>query len=158
MLVIKILALMGAWLFFYNILRSKNKRIPGVKATVITLLFATLIFRLTIDIYATMDRAVFSFNEEGKVHLIASPLKIPANQGLNYCKQFTDQNKRVIQKISVRKDGQYCGEFWKFESDNDLLLPYKILNANQVQYWASPSLQIIGSKESLEKIVNLERK
>lgn len=151
MLIIKLLALVGAWLFFYHVLKSRNKMLPGIKATVITLLFASLIFRFSTDIYTNIDRGLFVFNKNGEVLLIDSPLRIPANKDATYCNQFTDQNKKPIQKISVRNDGKYCGEFWKFETDDNLVLPYKTINSNQILYWASPSLQITGSRESLER-------
>jgi hypothetical protein len=151
MIIIKILALIGSWLFFYSILKSRNKRLAGTKATIITLLFASLIFRLSTDLYARVDRALFALNKQGEVQLSISPLKIPSNQDKTYCNQFTDQNKNVIQKISERSDGKYCGEFWHFEKDKNLVLPYKIINLNQILYWASPSLKIIGSKQSLEQ-------
>ncbi|MBA3535411.1 MAG: hypothetical protein H0T84_02195 [Tatlockia sp.] len=148
---LKILALIGAWVFFYSILKARNKKIPGIKATVITLLFASLIFRLSYDLYARVDRAWFALKKQGEVQLSLSPLKIPPNQAQSYCNQFTDQNNNIIQQISERGDGKYCGQFWKFEKDKNLLLPYKIINSNQILYWASPSLKIIGSKQGLEQ-------
>lgn len=151
MLIIKLLALAGAWLFFYNVLKSRNKILPGIKATVITLLFASLIFRFSADIYANIDRGWFALNKDGEVSLINSPLRIPANKDASYCNQFTDHNNKPIQKISVRNDGKYCGEFWKFDTNDNLKLPYKTINSNQTLYWASPSLQIFGSRESLER-------
>ncbi len=151
MIIVKILILVASWIFFYKILKSRNKRLPGLKATLITLLFASIIFRISTDLYARVNRAYFKFNGQGEVALSVSPLKIPTNQDSNYCNQFTDQNNNPIQKISERSDGKYCGEFWRFERDKNLMIPYKIINLNQILYWASPSLQILGSKQSLEK-------
>lgn len=151
MLFIKLLALAGSWLLFYKILKSKNKSLPGTKATVITLLFAALIFRLATDAYAILDRAFFVFNDAGTVPLNASPLKIPLNQDVSYCNQFTDQNNKPIQRVSERSDGRYCGVFWKFEKDNNLMIPYKITNSNQIIYWASPSLRIIRSNTNVRE-------
>ncbi|MBA2709308.1 MAG: hypothetical protein H0U57_01750 [Tatlockia sp.] len=94
---------------------------------------------------------MFGFNKQGEVSLASSPLKIPPNHNSTYCNQFTDQNKNSIQKISQNSDGFYCGEFWRFDKNKNLMLPYKIINSNEVLYWASPSLQIIGSKASLDK-------
>jgi hypothetical protein len=149
MIILKILALLGAWLFFYKLLKYKNKKLAGTKASIITLLFAALIFRVSVDLYAMADRAIFSFNEQGEVRLSDSPLKIPAHQDVGYCSQFTDQDRKKIQIISERSDGKYCGEYWKFETDKELMLPYKVINSNQILYWASPSLKITGPKGNL---------
>ncbi len=148
-IILKILALIASWVLFYKILKSRNKRLPGLKATLVTLLFAALIFRVATDIYGFGDRAFFSLNKQGEVKLSASPLRIPLNQDRTYCNQFTDHNKKPIDKISERKDGNYCGEFWKFDKE-DLMLPYKI-EGSQVEFWASPSLRIYGPGQSLEK-------
>lgn len=61
-IVIKILALIAAWIFFYKVLKSRNKSLAGVKATVVTLLFATLIFQFSDNLIARMNRA-FSGSE-----------------------------------------------------------------------------------------------
>lgn len=47
MIILKIVAIIAAWLLFYSVLKARNKRIPGIKATVVTLLFATLIFQFS---------------------------------------------------------------------------------------------------------------
>ncbi|MDP1602560.1 MAG: hypothetical protein Q8M03_04780 [Legionella sp.] len=151
MTIIKIIALLVAWVFFYKILTLRNKRLPVIKATVITLLFAALIFQVSTDMYARIDRAFFSLNKQGEVALSASPLKIPATQDVRYCHQFTDQNKQVISKISERGDGKYCGEFWQFETNQNIILPFKLINADKIIYWVSPSLRIYGPGTSSEK-------
>ncbi len=151
MTIIKILALIAAWLFFYRILKSRNKRLPKLKSLLITLLFASLIFRVSTDLYAMINRAAFSLNKQGEVSLNNSPLKVPPNQNSTYCNQFTDQNKNPLPKLSQNAAGIYCGEFWRFEKNKNLMLPYKLINNNEVLYWASPSLQIIGSRQNLER-------
>lgn len=156
MIMAKIIGLVVAWLFFYKVLKSRNKRIPGIKATIITLLFASLVFRFSTDLYSLIDKNIFTLNGQDEIPLIASPLKIPSNETQNYCNQFTDQNNKVIQTISERADGKYCGEFWKFKTEQNLMLPYKILNSTQIMYWASPTLRIIGAKENLEKSLNTD--
>lgn len=148
---IKIFALIAGWLFFYKILKSRHRRLPKIKATIVTLLFASLIFRLSTDLYARADRFIFSWNSQGEIPLSASIFKIPPTQNANYCLQFIDQNHEKIPIISQRDDGQYCGEFWKFKKDKYLLLPYKILNEKQVLYWASPTLKIIAPRTGSEK-------
>lgn len=144
MAILMSLAFIAAWLFFYQLLKARNKKIPAIKASIVTLLFAALIIRLSTDLYAYVERAMFAFNKEGEVQLASSALKIPVQQGLSYCQQFTDQHKKVIKAVSRRADGEYCGEFWHFDSNTELTLPYKRINAAQIEYWASPTLTIIG--------------
>ena len=148
MIFIKILALIASWIFFYQILKSKNKRIPKIKATIITLLFASFIMAASTDLYAKFNRFIFSLNESGEIPLSDSALKIPSNQNDNYCSQFTDQNNKPIQIVSQRSDGRYCGAFWRFNIDSPLMVPYKIINSNTILYWASPSLKIIEIKNT----------
>lgn len=143
---IKILALIAAWIFFYKILKSKNKSLPRLRATIITLLFASLIFQVSTNLYAKINRFIFSLNAAGEVPFSASVLKIPAQHNASYCSQFTDQNHKKLLIVSQREDGQYCGEFWQFKKDKYLMLPYKLINEKQILYWASPSLQIIGPR------------
>lgn len=158
MILIKIIAIITAWLLFYNLLKSRKKRLPKLKATIITLLFAALIFRVSMDLYARIDRAFFSFSAQGKIQLQLSPLKIPNDEdAANYCKQFTDQYQRVIHVITERGGISYCGTFWQFPHQPDMTLPYKNLNSTQVIYWASPSLQIMGSRQELEKCMKIHQ-
>ncbi|TAL64914.1 MAG: hypothetical protein EPN84_02495 [Legionella sp.] len=56
MLIIKILAIIAGWLFFYYILKSRNKGWAVIKATIITLLFASLIFRFSDDLTAWVNK------------------------------------------------------------------------------------------------------
>ncbi|MBA2655945.1 MAG: hypothetical protein H0U70_03060 [Tatlockia sp.] len=154
MILIKILALIGSWILFFKLLKSRNKKFAGIKATLITLLFASLIFRFSTDLYALVNKTFFTFNKQGEIKLSESPLKIPIGQDGIYCNQFTNQENKPLQKISERSDGRYCGEFWRFERDKNLMIPYKINNLNQVIYWASPSLRIVGSKQNLDKTLN----
>ncbi|STY29162.1 Uncharacterised protein [Legionella wadsworthii] len=151
MMLIKILALIAAWIFFFKILKSRNRRLPRLKATIITLIFASLILRLSTDFYAKTDRFIFSLNAKGEIPLSASILKIPPNQNANYCLQFTDHNHHKLQVISQRNDGQYCGEFWNFKKEPYLSLPYKIIDSKQILYWASPSLEIIAPRTGTEE-------
>lgn len=51
LITLKILGLIAAWILFYNILKLRQKRFPGTKALIITLLFASLIFRLGSNLY-----------------------------------------------------------------------------------------------------------
>ncbi|WP_133135929.1 hypothetical protein [Legionella rowbothamii] len=152
---IKIVSLIAGWLFFYKILKSRNRNLPKIKATIITLLFASLIFQFGSDFYAKLNRFMFSMNAQGEIPISASILKIRPNQNANYCLQFTDKNHKKLSIISQGVDGQYCGEFWRLKKDQYLLLPYKILNEKQVLYWASPTLEIIaprtGSEEEFHK-------
>jgi hypothetical protein len=152
MFLIEMFALIGGWFFFYKILKSRKKRVPKIKATIITLLFASLILRLSTDLYARLDRFIFSLGAQGEIPISASILKIPLNQNVNYCLQFTDKNQEKLLIISQRDDGQYCGEFWKFKKDKYLLLPYKILNEKHVLYWASPTLEIIAPRTGSENV------
>lgn len=76
------LALIAAWLFFYQLLKARNKKIPAIKASIITLLFAALIIRLSTDLYTHVERALFALNKQGEVRLTNSAFKIPAQQGL----------------------------------------------------------------------------
>lgn len=151
LILVKITALLAGWLLFYKILRSRNKSFPRIKATLATLLFATIILRLGTDLYASLDRFIFSLNAQGEIPLSASVLKIPAKQNANYCLQFTDENLKKLPVISQREDGQYCGEFWRFKTDKNLMVPYQIHNDEQMLYWASPTLKIIAPKTGLEK-------
>ncbi|MBA4697623.1 MAG: hypothetical protein H2069_09600 [Legionella sp.] len=59
MIMIKILAIVLAWVFFYKLLLSKNKRLPKLKATLITLLFASIILQVSMRLYSKMDQAIF---------------------------------------------------------------------------------------------------
>lgn len=148
MAIINLVALVVAWLFFYNVLKSRNRMLPALKASIITLLFGALIFRFSTDFYATIDRAFFSFKKDGDVQLSDSLLKIPPGKDSSYCNQFTDQNNEIITKISMRNNVRYCGEFWKFDSIENVILPYKLINSNEIVYWASPSLKITSKNNS----------
>ncbi|WP_131781343.1 hypothetical protein [Legionella gresilensis] len=144
--IISLLAIAIVWNLIYRVIRGRTSFSRKVKTTIVVLLFSSLIIRFSHDIYASVSRLMFSFNKQGEVELVNSPLKIPPNQDATYCRQFTDQKGRVIEVVSSRDDGRYCGEFWHFKSDKSILIPYKTLNNNQTIYWASPSLKIIGPK------------
>ncbi|MDP3269370.1 MAG: hypothetical protein Q8M40_10020 [Legionella sp.] len=139
---IYILAFVLAWLFFYKILVGNSTRLPKLKTTIIVLLFSSLIYAFSYDLYSFFNRAAFSFKKQGEIELTNSPFKIPPNQDASYCTRFTDQNGTVINTISTRADGRYCGTFWRFNTKNSIFLPYRIINDKQRIYWASPELQI----------------
>ncbi|KTD17681.1 hypothetical protein [Legionella jordanis] len=141
-----LLGLLIAWILFYNILTRRRVRFPKLKTTIIVLLFSGLIVAFSNNLYAFFDRLLFSLNKAGEVALVNSPFKIPANQDANYCKQFKDQDGHEITVVSVRSDGRYCGDFWRFKERVDIFLPYKHFNNQQWIYWASPNLQIIANK------------
>ncbi|WED41858.1 hypothetical protein [Legionella cardiaca] len=143
---IYLLGLIISWLFFYKILTARKVRLPKIKTTIIVILFSTLIYSFSYDLYAFIDRLIFSLNKQGEVSLSNSIFKIPPNQDIEYCKQFTDENGNEIKVVSNRKDGRYCGEFWRFQRKENILLPYKKINDAQLIYWASPSLKIITKK------------
>ncbi|MGQ3890071.1 hypothetical protein ACQUW5_13700 [Legionella sp. CNM-1927-20] len=144
--IISLLAIVIFWILIYRVIRGRTPFRRKVKTTIVVLLFASLILSFSHDIYARVSRLLFSFNKQGEVELVTSPLRIPPNQDATYCRQFTDQRGRVIQLVSSRDDGRYCGEFWRFKTDKSILIPYKNLNNNQTIYWASPTLQIIGPR------------
>jgi hypothetical protein len=150
MITLKILALLAGWIFFYKILKSRNKSLAGLKATIITLLFASLLFRMGTELYAFVSKAYFSLDKQGETVLNASPLIVPADQNSTYCNQFTDQDKNKITKISEKNGDRYCGEFWGFEKNKTIIVPYKI-QSNEVIYWASPFLRIYVPKTMLKK-------
>lgn len=54
MLILKIIILMAGWFLFYTILQAKKIRAPKLKATLITLLFASLFTRVALDFYASI--------------------------------------------------------------------------------------------------------
>ncbi|KTD13245.1 hypothetical protein [Legionella jamestowniensis] len=143
---IYIIGLIIAWLLFYKILTARKVRLPKIKTTIIVLLFSAFIYGFSYNLYAFIDRIVFSFDKDGEVALVNSPFKIPSEGDVSYCQQFTDQDGHVITTISTRRDGRYCGEFWHFKRKKKLLLPYKNLNEKQTIYWASPTLRIIINK------------
>lgn len=146
---IKLVYLLGlvlSWLFFYKILAAKNSRLPRLKATIVVLLFASLIYKFSYDLFAFTDRTYFSFGQQGTVELNKSPFRIPLNQDITYCDQFVDQHGKVVTAISIRDNGKYCGTFWRFEKNEPIFLPYKSLNEKQNIYWASPVLKIIAPK------------
>ncbi|WP_419418918.1 hypothetical protein ACNVED_10220 [Legionella sp. D16C41] len=144
--IISLLVIVIIWNLIYHVIRGRTPFRKKLKTTIVVLLFSALIIRFSHDIYASFSRMAFSYNKQGEVELVNSPLKIPPNQNAAYCHEFTDQNGRMIEKVSVRNDGKYCGEFWHFNDKGTLFIPYKNLNNNQTIYWASPSLQIIGPK------------
>ncbi|MBA2648617.1 MAG: hypothetical protein H0U75_03280 [Legionella sp.] len=152
-MIIKILALILAWYAFYRLLVSRNKRAPKLKATIITLIFASLIFNVANNLYGRINRSIFSMNAGGEVALSSTPLKIPANQDAGYCNKFSDEHHQKITRISERQDGKYCGEFWNFKT-NDLKIPYKILNHSEILYWASPTLKIIAPRPKTNDSLN----
>lgn len=146
---IKLIYLLGlilSWIFFYNILKAKNVRLPKLKTTLIVFMFASLIYEFSYSIYAVIDRSFFSLQRDGTVELTQSPFRIPLNQDMDYCNQFKDQEGKVITMVSSRDDGKYCGTFWRFEKNKPLFIPYKKLNAKQTVYWASPVLKIVTTK------------
>lgn len=146
---IKLIYLLGlilSWIFFYNILKAKNVRLPKLKTTLIVFMFASLIYEFSYSIYAVIDRTFFSLQQDGTIELNQSLFRIPLNQDMDYCKQFSDQDGKAITMVSSREDGRYCGIFWRFEKNNLLFIPYKKLNAKQTVYWASPELKIITTK------------
>lgn len=55
---IKIIAVLLAWIFFYKILQARHKRMPGIKATIITLLFASLIITMSMGLYTRLDNVI----------------------------------------------------------------------------------------------------
>jgi hypothetical protein len=144
--IIGLIGIIIAWNIIYRVIKGRTPLRRQVKTTLVVLLFSSLILRFSYDIYATLSRAIFSFNKQGDIELINSPLRVPSNSDTTYCHQFTDRQGNIIKVVSVRSDGRYCGEFWQFKNKQSILIPYKNLNANQMIYWASPSLQIIGPK------------
>lgn len=152
MVSIKILALLAGWLFFYKILKTRKKRLPGIKATIITLFFASLLFRLGYDLYAFIDKFYFSLSKQGETLLKNSPLKIPPNQDVGYCRQFKDQYGNIITKISHKDGEQFCGEFWRFEKDKNILIPFKISTSGETIYWATPFLKIYRGRVEDPKV------
>lgn len=56
MIFLEALALIAAWIFFYKILKSRNKRLAKLKATIITLLFASLVLTLSRQLYTKLDQ------------------------------------------------------------------------------------------------------
>ncbi len=147
MFIANAVTLIIGWLFFYKILKARKKRFSGIKASLITLLFASLLFQISGDFSAVISRAYFSLNKSGEILLSESVLKIPENQSVHYCNQFRDQNNDVIHKTSDREDGRYCGEFWHFNKDKRFSLPYKIESSQSTLYWASPSLTIKDARK-----------
>ncbi|STX29422.1 Uncharacterised protein [Legionella beliardensis] len=143
--IISLLGIVIAWNIIYRVIKGRTPLRRKVKTTLVVLLFSSLILRFSHDIYAGLSRAIFSFNKQGEIELINSPLRVPPNQDATYCHQFKNQHGQVIDVVSTRGDGKYCGEFWQFKDKKSLLIPYK-LNANQTIYWVSPSLQIVGPK------------
>ncbi len=142
-ILLSILGLVLAWFFISKIIRAKTNTGRNIKVTIVVLLFASLIIKFSHDLYALTQRTIFSFHKLGDVALEESPFKIPANQDKRYCQQFTDQKGRPIETVSVREDGKYCGEYWRFKSKKTLLLPYITGPSNETIYWASPTLQIV---------------
>lgn len=140
------IGLVLSWLFFYKILTAKKSRFPKIKATIIVLLFGSLIYKFSYDLLAVSSRALFSSTAQGSVELNQSPFRIPLNQDITYCNRFTDQNGQAITAISSREDGKYCGTFWRFDRNKAVFLPYKSLNEKQNIFWASPVLKIISPK------------
>ena len=141
--IISLIGVIIAWTIIYRVIKGRTPLRLKIKATLVVLLFSSLILTFSQDIYAAFSRAIFSFNKQGELELINSPLRVPSNSDTTYCHQFTDRQGNTIKVVSVRDDGRYCGEFWRFKNKQSILIPYKNLNANQTIYWASSSLQII---------------
>ncbi|RUQ91507.1 hypothetical protein [Legionella septentrionalis] len=134
------------WIVLYRIFISKRSRIPKLKATIVVLLFSSLLFQFGYDLHAFLARSLFSLQKEGEVALPASPLRIPAQENNSYCNRFMDQHGQPLTTVSVREGERFCGKFWRLDRKKVLYIPYKMLNDKQVMYWASPALQIIGPK------------
>lgn len=57
-----IVAFILAWLFFYKILATKNKRFPKSKATIIVFLFSSLVYQFSDKIYAFITTTMSDSN------------------------------------------------------------------------------------------------
>lgn len=142
--IVGIAGLLIAWILFSKVIQAKTQTRRNIKAAIVVLLFATLILRFSHDLYSWISRTAFSAKKQGEIALIYSPLRIPENQENSYCQRFSTPDGQPIMNISVRDDGRYCGEFWGFETNKEIVLPYKDIGNNRVEYWASPGLRIIG--------------
>lgn len=136
------LLLTGLAAFF--ILSKSSRVVLALTISIIMLLLAPVIIPASYALYATYNRLIFSFYQDGTILLTQSPFKIPINAAPDYCAQFHTQNNKVIAHISKRDDGAYCGEFWQFYEPQTLVLPYQKVNDTQALYWASPQLKIVG--------------
>jgi hypothetical protein len=67
---IKLIYLLGfilGWLFFYKILVARRKRFPKLKATIIVLLFSSLVYQFGDTIYSTTNRLLGNIEKQEDV-------------------------------------------------------------------------------------------
>lgn len=125
----------------------------GTVTILVLLCMLPFIFHFSFQTYAMFNKAIFAHSAKEYIQIAYSPMKIPVGtqNELAYCKQFSDQDGKPL-SISVRDDGSYCGKFTDFDYDNaHLFLPFNRLPNNMAEYWASPSLRIIGPSPNLVK-------
>lgn len=143
-LTIGCIGLLLSGLAVFIILTASSRAVIALTVAAVMLLLSPIIIPTSYTLYATYSRLIFSLDQDGSILLAQSPFKMPMNADSSYCRQFRDTSNHVIEQVSQRDDGSYCGEFWQFYERKPLFIAYKKMNNNQLLYWASPQLQIIG--------------
>lgn len=142
---ITILLAVISWNLIFIVLSTKNQRIIALATTLIVAAFIPNYYHNSKFICGLISSLIFQQHANGEVQLKYSSLIIPPNAPKNYCNQFTDEVGNPITEITYQTDGKaYCGHFWGLENETVVLLPYKKLPNNKVEYWAAPDLKIIA--------------
>lgn len=142
------------WFLIYTLFRAELKKNICLISSIILIVLLPFIFYFAFNCYAMTSRLLFANNESGEIKLNSSPFKIPKQikpeNYLNYCNQFSDQQGKPITVVYHRFDGVYCGNFWNINGPL-ATLSYKYLKTNKAEYWATPTLRIIGPLPPLSK-------
>ncbi len=153
--IISVLFALIAWLVIYKLVTAKDKINKVLNTSIIVILLYLFICKFAYYVYGFASKLMFQQHANGQVQLDESPLKIPSNALPGYCNQFTDDKGKPLATITGwSNDRIYCGTFWGLYNEAVVIIPFKFLPDNKIEYWADPDLKIIAPIKDKELFYN----